>query len=102
LNSVLYEKATTLVNQSSVNQDVKSLLFSKYQRVNNRVVSDFISAIPNSFLDAACRITHSPALLYSRNDRIINDRKKLQAAIDKFQSETGTVTTAVRDFLTLR
>jgi hypothetical protein len=84
-----------------LSKDVKSLLFSKYKKVNNPIVSEFISSVPDSLADAAYKITHLPVHLSPKNDRIIDNRIKLQKAIDKFQSEAGTMTTAVRDSLML-
>jgi hypothetical protein len=76
---------------------VKSLLFSKYGTIDNPIISRFISSVPTSLVDAAYRITHSHA--EPKNDRIIENRIKLQKAIDKFQSQAGTVTTGVSDSL---
>jgi hypothetical protein len=74
-------------------------LFSKYKAINDPIVSEFISSVPNSLVDAAYRITHLPAHLCPKSDRIIDNRIKLQKAIDKFQSQAGTVTSAVTDSL---
>lgn len=89
----------TTINQSS--NDVKSLLLSKYKTIDNPIISEFISSVPNTLVDAAYTITHAPFHLSPMNDRIINNRIKLQKVIDKFHSQAGTLTTAVRDSLTL-
>src|SRR5215469_17556188 len=88
---------TSTINQS--HNDVKSLLLSKYEAINNPIVSEFISSVPSSLVDAAYRITHSSANLFPKNDRIIDNRMKLQKAIDKYQSQAGTLTTGVSDSL---
>ena len=90
---------TSTINQSP--NDVKSLLLAKYETINNPIVSEFISSVPSSLVDAAYRITHSPANLFPTSDRIIDNRIKLQKAIDKYQSQAGTLTSGVSDSLML-
>ncbi len=89
----------TTINQPP--NDLKSLLLSKYEAIDNPIISEFISSVPNTLVDAAYTITHAPFHLSPMNDRIINNRIKLKKGIDKFHSQAGTLTTAVRDSLTL-
>jgi len=85
---------------------VKSL-FSKYERVSNPLVSQFISSIPDNFSGAVDRILHicakSPpaAAPLPINDFILNNRVKLQKFIKKFHSEAGTMTADVSNSITL-
>src|SRR5215472_3797593 len=96
LNICLLMKITTsTINQSP--NDVKSILLAKYETINNPIVSEFISSVPSSLEDAAYRITHSPANLFPKSDRIIDNRIKLQKAIDKYHTQAGTLTTGVSD-----
>jgi hypothetical protein len=94
---LLMKIATSTINQPP--NDVKSLLLPKYETINNPIVSEFISSVPSSLEDSAYRITHSPAHLFPKSDRIIDNRIELQKAIDKYQSQAGTLTAGVSDSL---
>ena len=98
LNVCLLMMITTSTTNQSPN-DVGSLLLAKYETINNPIVSEFISSVPSSLVDAAYRITHSPANLFPKNDRLIDNRIELQKAIYKYQSQAGTLTTGVSDSL---
>jgi hypothetical protein len=100
-------KTTTLDDEQSHSRGAKSL-FSKYERVKDPIVSQFISSIPDSFPDAIDRmleIINNNTSSYSPpppvNDSILNNRVKLQKAISKFHSEAGTMTKAVSNSIVL-
>jgi len=76
---------------------VRSLL-SKYENVEEPVISDYISSIPENLSDAVDKILpHTQAA----NDFILNNRCKLQIFIDKFHREAGTMTAGVTNKLRL-
>ena len=97
--------ATTTVNDMTPSRGTKSL-FSKYERVSNPIVSEFISSIPDNFSDAVNRMLHictnsaapSPP---SANDLTLNNRAKLQKFINKFHFEASTMTLGVSNSITL-
>jgi hypothetical protein len=100
-------KTTTLDDERPHSRGAKSL-FSKYERVKDPIVSQFISSIPDSFPDALNRmleIINNNTSSYSSpppvNDSILNNRVKLQKAISKFHSEAGTMTKAVSNSIVL-
>src|SRR6476620_2612568 len=100
-------KTTTLDDERPHSRGAKSL-FSKYERVKDPIVSQFISSIPDSFPDAIDRMleiinnnTSSYSLPPPVNDSILNNRVKLQEAISKFHSEAGTMTKAVSNSIVL-
>jgi hypothetical protein len=100
-------KTTTLDDERPHSRGAKSL-FSKYERVKDPIVSQFISSIPDSFPDAIDRmleIINNNTSSYSPpppvNDSILNNRVKLQKAISKFHSEAGTMTKAVSNSIVL-
>ena len=88
LNICLLMKITTsTINQSP--NDVKSLLLAKYETINNPIVSEFISSVPSSLVDAAYTITHSSANLFPKNDRIIDDRIMLHQPSTNIKHKQG-------------
>ena len=101
-------KTTTLDDERPHSRGAKSL-FSKYERVKDPIVSQFISSIPDSLPDAIDRmleiINNNTSSSYSPpppvNDSILNNRVKLQEAISKFHSEAGTMTKAVSNSIVL-
>jgi hypothetical protein len=99
--------ATAGDDQASISRRGVKSLFSKYERVSNPLVSQFISSIPDNFSGAVDRILHicskSPpaAAPLPTNDFILNNRVKLQKFIKKFHSEAGTMTADVSNSITL-
>lgn len=99
--------ATVGDDQASISRRGVKSLFSKYERVSNPLVSQFISSIPDNFSGAVDRILHicakSPpaAAPLPINDFILNNRVKLQKFIKKFHSEAGTMTADVSNSITL-
>ena len=99
--------ATAGDDQASISRRGVKSLFSKYERVSNPLVSQFISSIPDNFSGAVDRILHicakSPpaAAPLPINDFILNNRVKLQKFIKKFHSEAGTMTADVSNSITL-
>src|SRR5918994_6957895 len=63
-------------------------LFSKYERVNNPILSDFISSIPNSLSDAVKSIREQ--LTVTNSEDILSNRRKLAKHIAAFHSQAGT------------
>lgn len=99
--------ATAGDDQASISRRGVKSLFSKYERVSNPLVSQFISSIPDNFSGAVDRILHicakSPPDVAPLpiNDFILNNRVKLQKFIKKFHSEAGTMTADVSNRITL-
>jgi hypothetical protein len=99
INSQKSHSTSSSSGQSSI--DVKSS-FLKYERVNNPIVSEFISSIPTSFVDIVNNILHmyaSPS--YYTNDFILNNRIKLQKFIRKFHLDADTMSVGVSNKITL-
>lgn len=99
--------ATAGDDQASISRRGVKSLFSKYERVSNPLVSQFISSIPDNFSGAVDRILHICAKSPPAdaplpiNDFILNNRVKLQKFIKKFHSEAGTMTADVSNSITL-
>lgn len=99
--------ATAGDDQASISRRGVKSLFSKYERVSNPLVSQFISSIPDNFSGAVDRILHicakspSAAAPLPIDDFILNNRVKLQKFIKKFHSEAGTMTADVSNSITL-
>ena len=94
-----HSTSSSISGQSST--DVKSS-FSKYERVNNPIVSEFISSIPTSFVDIVNRMSHMYIYNnYSANDSILNNRIKLQKFIRKFHLDADTMTDNVNNKIAL-
>jgi hypothetical protein len=99
INSQTSHSTSSISSQSSTG--VKSS-FLKYQRVNNPIVSEFISSIPTSFVDIVNRMLHMYAYSDSyTNDFILNNRIKLQKFIRKFHLDADTMTEGVSNKITL-
>ena len=99
INSQTSPSTSSSSGQSSI--DVKSS-FLKYERVNNPIVSEFISSIPTSFVDIVNNILHmyaSPSCY--TNDFILNNRIKLQKFIRKFHLDADTMSVGVSNKITL-
>ena len=94
-----HSTSSSISGQSST--DVKSS-FSKYERVNNPIVSEFISSIPTSFVDIVNRMSHMYIYNnYRVNDSILNNRIKLQKFIRKFHLDADTMTDNVNNKIAL-
>jgi hypothetical protein len=94
-----HSTSSSISGQSST--DVKSS-FSKYERVNNPIVSEFISSIPTSFVDIVNRMSHMYIYNnYRANDSILNNRIKLQKFIRKFHLDADTMTDNVNNKIAL-
>ena len=63
-------------------------LFSQYERVNNPVLSNFISSIPDSLSDAVKRV--SEQLTVTSTEDVLSNRKKLEKHISAFHAQAGT------------
>src|SRR5919206_3156213 len=94
-----HSTSSSISGQSST--DVKSS-FSKYEKVNNPIVSEFISSIPTSFVDIVNRMSHVYTYNnYHANDFVLNNRIKLQKFIRKFHLDADTLTLDVNNKITL-
>jgi hypothetical protein len=94
-----HSTSSSISGQSST--DVKSS-FSKYERVNNPIVSEFISSIPTSFVDIVNRMSHMYTYNnYRANDFTLNNRIKLQKFIRKFHLDADTMTDNVNKKIAL-
>jgi hypothetical protein len=63
-------------------------LFSQYERVNNPVLSNFISSIPDSLSDAVKRVREQ--LTVTNAEDVLSNRKKLAKHISAFHAQAGT------------
>jgi hypothetical protein len=68
-------------------QCIKSL-FSQYERVNNPILSDYISSIPESLSDAVKRVRKQ--LTVTNTENILSNRRKLAKHIAAFHGQAGT------------
>ncbi|MFL6395790.1 MAG: hypothetical protein ACJ706_01340, partial [Nitrososphaeraceae archaeon] len=96
INSQTSHSTSSSSGQSSI--DVKSS-FLKYERVNNPIVSEFISSIPTSFVDIVNNMYAYPSSY--TNDFILNNRIKLQKFIRKFHLDADTMSVGVSNKITL-
>src|ERR671932_246825 len=90
-----HSTSSSISGQSST--DVKSS-FLKYEKVNNAIVSEFISSIPTSFVDIVNHMSHMYTYNnYRANDFMLNNRIKLQKFIRKFHLDADTMTDNVNN-----
>lgn len=68
-------------------QCIKSL-FSQYERVNNPILSNYISTIPESLSDAVKRVREQ--LTVTNTENILSNRRKLAKHIAAFHGQAGT------------
>jgi hypothetical protein len=73
-------------------------LFSKFNHINDPLVSEFTTSIPETFADAVDNIK---SLNVNATDFVIQNRKILKSFIQKFHSEAGTISTNVEDNIRL-
>ena len=57
-------------------------LFSEYERVNNPIVSEYISSIPESLSDAVKRIQEE--LTVTNAENVLSSRRKLESILLPF------------------
>src|ERR687888_1995091 len=98
INPQTSHSASSIPGKSSI--DMKSS-FLKYERVNNPIVSEFISSIPTSLVDIVNSVLHMYTYpsLYT-NDFVLNNRIKLQKFIRKFHWDADTMTVGVSNKIT--
>ena len=72
---------------SSTTQCIRSL-FSQYERVNNPILSEYISSIPESLSDAVKRVREQ--LTVTNIENILSNRMKLAKHIAAFHEQAGT------------
>ena len=98
INPQTSHSASSIPDKSSI--DMKSS-FLKYERVNNPIVSEFISSIPTSLVDIVNSVLHMYTYpsLYT-NDFVLNNRIKLQKFIRKFHWNADTMTVGVSNKIT--
>src|SRR5919198_951092 len=98
INPQTSHSASSIPDKSSI--DMKSS-FLKYERVNNPIVSEFISSIPTSLVDIVNSVLHMYTYpsLYT-NDFVLNNRIKLQKFIRKFHWDADTMTVGVSNKIT--
>ncbi|HXS61035.1 MAG TPA: hypothetical protein VN703_09535, partial [Candidatus Sulfopaludibacter sp.] len=72
-------------------------LFSKYLRINNSNLNNFILSIPSNFDDVLKSLKEYPYTQIDEN--IITNRKNLHDAITKFHQKAGTLTAKVNSQL---
>ena len=75
------------VSVGSTTQSVRSL-FSRYEKVNNPVLSDYISSIPESLSDAVKEIREQ--IEVTKTENVLSNRKMLAKHIADFHHEAGT------------
>jgi hypothetical protein len=72
---------------SHTTQRIRSLL-SQYERLNNPILSDYISSIPESLSDAVKRVREQ--LTVTNTENILSNRRKLAKHIAAFHGQAGT------------
>jgi hypothetical protein len=72
-------------------------LFSKYEEVQNPVLSHFISSIPETFPSAVKMLLSSSSNVTDKSSLILKNRMKLRKYIEEFHSEANTNTNEVID-----
>ena len=72
---------------SPTTQCIRSL-FSQYERVNNPILSEYISSIPESLSDAVKRVREQ--LTVTNTENILSNRRKLAKHIAAFHEQAGT------------
>ena len=72
---------------SPTTQCIRSL-FSQYERVNNPILSEYISSIPESLSDAVKRVREQ--LTVTNIENILSNRRKLAKHIAPFHEQAGT------------
>ena len=75
--------------------NVKSL-FSKYEELQNPLLSQFISSIPETF-SSAVKLLHSSSSITDENSIILKNRTKLRKYIEEFHLDANTHTDKVID-----
>jgi hypothetical protein len=68
-------------------------LFSRYEGVNNPILSDYISSIPERLSDAVIRVREQ--LTVTNTENILSNRRKLAKHIAAFHGQAGTDLPAV-------
>lgn len=63
-------------------------LFSQYERVNNPILSEYISSIPESLSDAVKRVRDQ--LTVTNTENILSNRRKLAKHVAAFHEQAGT------------
>lgn len=63
-------------------------LFSEYEKVNNPILSEYISSIPETFSDAVKRVKEE--LTVTKAENILSNRRKLAKHIAAFHGQAGT------------
>jgi hypothetical protein len=63
-------------------------LFSQYEGVNNPILADYISSIPESLSDAVRRVREQ--LIVTNTENILSNRRKLAKHIAAFHGQAGT------------
>lgn len=79
--------------------EVRSL-FSKYAKVNEPLISDYISSIPQSLSEAVSAISKQVGE-QTTSEIVLNNRHRLRPFIDKFHREANTASSSVMDKLRL-
>ncbi|HZD35882.1 MAG TPA: hypothetical protein VE130_11820, partial [Nitrososphaeraceae archaeon] len=74
-------------NDGSSQYYIKSL-YSKYQKVDDRIISEYISSIPEGLSDAVKMINEQ--LIPVKGDDVLSNRKKLIKYISTFHNRAGT------------
>ncbi|MBD0359142.1 MAG: hypothetical protein ICV56_00330 [Nitrososphaeraceae archaeon] len=72
-------------------------LFSKYDKVQNPIISDLISSLPESFSSAVKMFHSSSSSDMIKNGCVLDNRLKLRKYIEEFHFEANTDTAKVSD-----
>ena len=72
-------------------------LFSEYDKVQNPMISDFISSLPESFSSAVKMLHSSSSSVTIANGCVLDNRLKLRKYIEEFHFEAKTNTAKVSD-----
>lgn len=72
-------------------------LFSKYEKVQNPIISDLISSLPESFSSAVKMLHSSSSSVTIANGCVLDNRLKLRKYIEEFHFEANTHTAKVSD-----
>jgi hypothetical protein len=79
-----------MCSEASAGQTTRSVksLFSQYKGINNPILSDYISSIPERFSDAVIRVRDQ--LTVTKTENILSNRRKLAKHIATFHAQAGT------------
>ncbi|HYX56128.1 MAG TPA: hypothetical protein VE818_08200, partial [Nitrososphaeraceae archaeon] len=85
--------SSSVIEELGRSINVRSI-FSKYEQLQNPMLSQFISSIPETF-SSAVKLLHSSSSITAENSIILKNRMKLRKYIEEFHSDANTQTDKV-------